>query len=877
MASNTSDNPGTDNNEIFNGDGGADTLTGGAGNDQITGNGGNDVLSGDGPVDGTWHFELYDYNFSSAADQAFDIESGTLAGRGYVNDFEVDDLANSVRGTSNNPADYGVIYTSTLNVTQAGSYRFETRSDDGSTIQIFDSSGNPVSWTNDTGNNGDFMDNDFHQAPTTRGGSVTLDPNETYTIQVRIWENQGGEVLEATIDGPGTGGAQDLLTSPLIGPAPGPGYEATSSSPAAAPEGDDTIDGGAGDDTISGDGGDDVLDGGAGDDVINGGTGDDTIEGGAGSDTIDGGDGADDISGDSNSGAGASGGLDAARVGRWDFDDAGDPLNDEAPLDNSATLQNGASHDPATGAINLDGNNDYIEIPHDPTYDLTSATVVMDFNLDTLPPAGERYALFSRDSTGNDGGGHITTWVYDDGRIELRWQSDAISYDLVTSSNVITPGTDQTFQVTLDNDAQTIEIFVDGASEGSLANVPVTLDGNAEPWVLGGNQWQSGDGVANNIQDHMDGSISLFEIYDEPLNPAEVEAAQGADDVIDGGAGDDTIRGEAGDDTIDGGADDDLIDGGTGDDSLTGGDGDDVFTYEVGDGADTISDFNNGNTGALGDGDTTNNDFIDLSQFYDGLRELKEDFDDDGILNQSNSIANGGTVDYSDNDQMQPGDGITFENVNRDDFTTDNTGVVCFTPGIRIVTNKGLVPIENIVPGDLVQTADNGFKPIVWVGRRDIEPKELERSPNLKPVLIQPNALLGNAAPLLFSPQHRVLLRDAALGDLQRLNEAFVRSTLFKDLIGSRARTAHGMRSVSYIHIMTEDHQVIFAEDIKTETFWPGPEALRALHPSAKVELMTLFPELQDVTSHGLTQRRYGQKAREDLRRRDLDQLAAAS
>lgn len=102
MASNTSDNPGTDNNEIFYGDGGADTLTGGAGNDQITGNGGNDVLSGDGPVDGTWHFELYDYNFSSAADQAFDIESGTLAGRGYVNDFEVDDLANSVRGTSNN-------------------------------------------------------------------------------------------------------------------------------------------------------------------------------------------------------------------------------------------------------------------------------------------------------------------------------------------------------------------------------------------------------------------------------------------------------------------------------------------------------------------------------------------------------------------------------------------------------------------------------------------------------------------------------------------------------------------------------------------------------------------------------------------------------
>ena len=68
-------------------------------------------------------------------------------------------------------------------------------------------------------------------------------------------------------------------------------------------------------------------------------------------------------------------------------------------------------------------------------------------------------------------------------------------------------------------------------------------------------------------------------------------------------------------------------------------------------GLDTITDFNFGNSGTLDDGDLTNNDFIDLSGFYDNIAELQDDFADDGVLNQSNSgnIVWGQVVDYSDN------------------------------------------------------------------------------------------------------------------------------------------------------------------------------------------------------------------------------------
>lgn len=274
MATNDNTNPGIATDQVISGTTGTDTLTGGLGSDTISGGLGNDILSGDGPVEGAWHFETYDFDFSSAAGQAFDIESGVRTGSGYVTDFDESGLTNTVRGTTGNPEDFGVIYTSTLNVNSGGLYRLTTSSDDGSTVQIFDSNGNPLQFSNQTGGTLDFLNNDFHQATRTRFGDVALDSNETYTIQIRYWENRGGDALSATISGPDTGNTtENLLTSPMIGIPPGPDFSVTGVP--AGVEGDDVIDGGAGDDLISGNGGNDTILGGDGNDTLAGGDGDD--------------------------------------------------------------------------------------------------------------------------------------------------------------------------------------------------------------------------------------------------------------------------------------------------------------------------------------------------------------------------------------------------------------------------------------------------------------------------------------------------------------------------------------------------------------------------------------------------------------------------
>ena len=248
---------GTGNDQLF-GDDGADTLIGGAGNDSLEGGTGDDVLYGDG-ASARWAYQVYTQDFTSANGQAFTIENGTLAGSGTTDTLNITPLGQAATGQAD-PNDFGVILTSTLFSPDAGTYRFTTTSDDGSTIRILDAQGNPLNFTNQTGNNGTFLDNDFHQAATTRWGDVTLEANQVYTIEVRFWENAGQQVLSGTITPPG-GTATSLDASPLI-----LGVETVA--------GDDFLDGGAGNDLVFGGGGNDTIMIGQGDTLF-GGDGDD--------------------------------------------------------------------------------------------------------------------------------------------------------------------------------------------------------------------------------------------------------------------------------------------------------------------------------------------------------------------------------------------------------------------------------------------------------------------------------------------------------------------------------------------------------------------------------------------------------------------------
>ncbi len=560
---------------------------------------------------------------------------------------------------------------------------------------------------------------------------------------------------------------------------------------------------GAGDDTVTGsDGSDHVLTG----------DGADTIHGGAGDDTFDAGDGNDTVRADEGDDSVLGGGGDDALYGFEGSDTIDGGLGDD--LINTRTS-------PGTGR------------PDTPYVDPGNPGI--SYSADADPNNDRDLAL--------GGAGNDTILTGDD--------DDTVSGG--TGADSVDAGFDDD-SVTGDAGADTLE-----GNEGAD-----TIDGGDDNDLIYGELSPSNP------------DYPITQLYELPNDGTDLAPANNADSLS-GGAGDDTILGQddddsldggIGNDSLDGGIDNDLLlggdgtdtllggdgrdtlDGGSGNDSLTGGDGDDVFVYAPGDGIDTIADFNAGNSGSLSDGDSTNNDFVDLSSFYDDIWELQADFDDDGLLNQSNATTlQGKAVDYSDNVSFAGG-GIAFTGGAPDGsfFTNENTGVACFTPGTLIKTARGEVDVADIVVGDVVLTRDNGYQRVRWAGQQALDSAALRATPALRAVRIARGAL-GRGLPerdMVVSPQHRVVMSGPAIELLFGEDEVLVAAL---HLVGRPGITREGAeQGVTYVHFMFDRHELVLSDGAWTESFQPGDMTLAGLDDDQRQELFALFPDLADKT-----------------------------
>ncbi|MBK1635183.1 Hint domain-containing protein [Rhodovulum adriaticum] len=184
-------------------------------------------------------------------------------------------------------------------------------------------------------------------------------------------------------------------------------------------------------------------------------------------------------------------------------------------------------------------------------------------------------------------------------------------------------------------------------------------------------------------------------------------------------------------------------------------------------------------------------------------------------------------------------------------------GVICFVQGTRITTPAGPVPVECLRPGDRVDTMDDGVQEILWVGKRRMSGARLYAMPHLRPVRIREGAL-GTGRPegdLLVSPQHRVLLRGPQADLLFNSSEVLVAAG---DLRNDRSITYdYSLREVTYVHLMLERHQVLFANGVETESFHPANTELDSIQEAQRGSLLELFPQIaDDPFSYGAPARR---------------------
>jgi hypothetical protein len=179
-------------------------------------------------------------------------------------------------------------------------------------------------------------------------------------------------------------------------------------------------------------------------------------------------------------------------------------------------------------------------------------------------------------------------------------------------------------------------------------------------------------------------------------------------------------------------------------------------------------------------------------------------------------------------------------------------GVICFAAGTRIATPMGPRPVEALREGDLVCTKDDGAQEILWTGHRRMTGARLHVQPHLRPIRIRAGAL-GPDRPdgdLIVSPQHRLLVRGRAAEMLFQASEVLVAA---EDLVNDRSiMVDHRLREVTYVHLMLERHQILWANGVEAESFHPANTALDAIDPGQRERLLGCLPELaQDPHAYG--------------------------
>lgn len=162
---------------------------------------------------------------------------------------------------------------------------------------------------------------------------------------------------------------------------------------------------------------------------------------------------------------------------------------------------------------------------------------------------------------------------------------------------------------------------------------------------------------------------------------------------------------------------------------------------------------------------------------------------------------------------------VSTQDVANGQFRYDTSQApTCFALGTTVLTRAGPRVVERLRRGDWVVGPDGEETRIEMV----LHTREVIRHKSRAPIRLRKGTLGEVIAPglphrcLVLSPQHRVLL-EAALGPARGLTG--LRG------VGPMVRVAQ----VDWVHVVTAHHALLLTEGVPCETFWPGPEAMRAL------------------------------------------------
>lgn len=177
------------------------------------------------------------------------------------------------------------------------------------------------------------------------------------------------------------------------------------------------------------------------------------------------------------------------------------------------------------------------------------------------------------------------------------------------------------------------------------------------------------------------------------------------------------------------------------------------------------------------------------------------------------------------------------------------SAVSAFTRGVSLSSPKGMIAIEDLVPGDWLNTSSGDPAQVIWIGSSSFVPADAGRRTPLVRVMAdsfgqaRPASFVtvGPAARLLQTPPH---LRGTAAGAaLLTPAQEFVDNVNVIEVIPPTP--------VRLFHICLTRHAAIDAGGLMMETFHPGMAATRAVTHAQRDLFLSMFPHVAHVTDFG--------------------------
>lgn len=178
--------------------------------------------------------------------------------------------------------------------------------------------------------------------------------------------------------------------------------------------------------------------------------------------------------------------------------------------------------------------------------------------------------------------------------------------------------------------------------------------------------------------------------------------------------------------------------------------------------------------------------------------------------------------------------------------------VAAFAHGAQVPTERGLVAVEDLLPGDRVRTVDRGFRTLLWRGATSLVAEVAGQTPEMGRLTRISADALGIARPmhdLVLGPMANLVRHGAAVERITGHRAAAVPARDLIDGLGVVELTPPS--AVRVFHLGFERHERLVANGVEIESYHPGPARLARLAPEHRSLFLSCFPHLDRIEDFG--------------------------